>query len=46
MEHEQHLALLGAIAQGDKKAFLALYQTTSKQLYAVSLKMLAREELA
>ncbi|ARD45220.1 sigma-70 family RNA polymerase sigma factor [Colwellia sp. PAMC 21821] len=46
MEHEQHLALLGAIAQGDKKAFSTLYQNTSKQLYAVSLKMLARKELA
>ena len=46
MEHEQHLALLGAIAQGDKKAFSVLYQNTSKQLYAVSLKMLARKELA
>ena len=46
MEHEQHLALLSATAQGDKKAFSALYQTTSKQLYAVSLKMLARKELA
>lgn len=46
MEHEQHLALLGAIAQGDKQAFSALYQDTSKQLYAVSLKMLHRKELA
>lgn len=46
MENEQHLALLGAIAQGDKKAFSDLYQSTSKQLYAVSLKMLARKELA
>lgn len=46
MEHEQHLALLGAIAQGDKQAFSQLYQATSKQLYAVSLKMLSRKELA
>ena len=46
MEHEQHLALLGAIAQGDKQAFSTLYQDTSKQLYAVSLKMLRRKELA
>lgn len=46
MEHEQHLALLGAVAQGDKKAFSQLYQATSKQLYAISLKMLARKELA
>ncbi len=46
MEHEQHLALLGSIAQGDKQAFSTLYQNTSKQLYAVSLKMLRRKELA
>ena len=46
MEHEQHLALIGAIAQGDKKAFSQLYQATSKQLYAISLKMLSRKELA
>ncbi|MEH6596851.1 MAG: sigma-70 family RNA polymerase sigma factor [Colwellia polaris] len=46
MENEQHLALLGAIAQGDKKAFSELYQSTSQQLYAVSLKMLTRKELA
>jgi RNA polymerase sigma factor (sigma-70 family) len=46
MEHEQHLALLGASAQGDKQAFSQLYQATSKQLYAVCLKMLSRKELA
>ena len=46
MENEQHLALLGAIAQGDKKAFSELYRSTSQQLYAVSLKMLTRKELA
>jgi RNA polymerase sigma factor (sigma-70 family) len=46
MEHEQHLALLGASAQGDKQAFSQLYKATSKQLYAVSLKMLIRRELA
>jgi RNA polymerase sigma factor (sigma-70 family) len=46
MEHKQHIELLGAIAQGDKQAFSALYQDTSKQLYAVSLKMLRRKELA
>ena len=46
MENEQHLALLGAIAQGDKKAFSELYQSTSQQLYAVSLKKLTRKELA
>ena len=46
MEHEQHLALLGASAQGDKQAFSKLYQATSKQLYAVCLKMLSRKELA
>ncbi|AOW78271.1 RNA polymerase subunit sigma-70 [Colwellia sp. PAMC 20917] len=46
MEHEQHLALLGASAQGDKQAFSKLYQATSKQLYAVCLKMLSSKELA
>lgn len=46
MEHEQHLTLLGATAQGDQKAFSELYQATSKQLYAISLKMLTRKELA
>ena len=46
MEHEQLLILLGASAQGDKQAFAKLYQATSKQLYAVSLKMLSRQELA
>ena len=46
MENEQHLALLGAIAQGDKKAFSERYQSTSQQLYAVRLKMLTRKELA
>lgn len=46
MEHEQLLILLGATAQGDKQAFSELYQATSKQLYAVSLKMLTRQELA
>ena len=46
MEHEQHLTLLGAIAQGDKQAFAELYQATSKQLYAVCVKMLNRKELA
>ncbi|MFQ3236946.1 MAG: RNA polymerase sigma factor (sigma-70 family) [Paraglaciecola sp.] len=46
MAHEELLHLLGATAQGDKQAFATLYQATSKQLYAVSLKMLTRKELA
>jgi len=46
MEHQQHLALLCASAQGDKQAFSQLYQATSNQLYAVCLKMLSRKELA
>ncbi len=46
MEHEQHLKLLRAVAQGDKDAFLNLYQATSPQLYAVSYKMLKHKELA
>ncbi len=43
MEHDKHLALLVAIAQVDKQAFSELYQDTSKQLYALSLKMLRRK---
>jgi RNA polymerase sigma factor (sigma-70 family) len=46
MEHEQLLKLLSATAQGDKQAFASLYQATSGQLFAVSLKMLKRRELA
>lgn len=46
MEHEEHLALLGKVAAGDKSAFEALYSATSAQLYAVSLKILVRKELA
>ena len=40
------LVLLSATAQGDKQAFTNLYNTTSGQLFAVSLKMLGRRELA
>ena len=46
MEHEQHLRLLSKVAAGDRRAFEALYQATSAQLYAVSLKILTRKELA
>ncbi|MBU3017613.1 sigma-70 family RNA polymerase sigma factor [Paraglaciecola agarilytica] len=46
MEQDPMLSLLSATAQGDKKAFAELYQASSKQLYAVSLKMLKRKELA
>ncbi len=40
------LVLLSATAQGDKQAFTNLYNTTSGQLFAVSLKMLGRRALA
>ena len=46
MEHEEHLSLLGKVAAGDRKAFEILYQATSAQLYAVSIKILIRKELA
>lgn len=46
MEHEKHLSLLSKVAAGDRKAFEALYQATSAQLYAVSVKILIRKELA
>lgn len=46
MEHEEHLRLLGKVAAGDRRAFEALYQATSAQLYAVSMKILIRKELA
>jgi len=46
MEHEEHLSLLGKVAAGDRHAFEKLYQATSAQLYAVSLKILVRKELA
>lgn len=46
MEHEFMLRLLGAIAQGDRRAFEKLYSATSGQLYAVCLKILERPELA
>lgn len=40
------LELLSATALGDKQAFTNLYNATSGQLFAVSLKMLGRRELA
>tara|TARA_R110000772_G_scaffold41760_20_gene97210 strand:+ start:4515 stop:5060 length:546 start_codon:yes stop_codon:yes gene_type:complete len=46
MTQDPMLNLLSATAQGDKAAFAELYQASSKQLYAVSLKMLKRKELA
>ncbi len=41
-----HLKLLSAVALGDRKAFDTLYQDTSAQLYAVSLKLLKHKDLA
>ncbi|HEY6529712.1 MAG TPA: sigma-70 family RNA polymerase sigma factor [Cellvibrionaceae bacterium] len=40
------LHLLSATAQGDKTAFATLYQHTSSKLFAVSLQMLQRRDLA
>lgn len=46
MEHEQHLALLAKTATGDQQAFQSLYEATSSQLYAVTLKILRKKEWA
>lgn len=46
MEHEQHLVLLAKTASGDQQAFANLYDATSAQLYAISLKMLGKKEWA
>ncbi|UJF23212.1 sigma-70 family RNA polymerase sigma factor [Shewanella sp. OMA3-2] len=46
MEQDTLLGLLSATGAGDKQAFAELYQLTSGQLFAVSLKMLGRRELA
>ena len=46
MEHETLFPLLCETANGDKQAFARLYQLTSAQIYAVTLKMLKRPELA
>ena len=45
MDQDTLLNLLSASADGDKQAFADLYQSTSGQLFAVSLKMLGRREL-
>ncbi|MFT7185699.1 MAG: RNA polymerase sigma factor (sigma-70 family) [Pseudohongiellaceae bacterium] len=46
MDKDSLLGLLSATALGDKQAFTNLYDATSGQLFAVSLKMLGRRELA
>lgn len=46
MNKDSLLELLSAAALGDKQAFASLYNATSSQLFAVSLKMLGRRELA
>ena len=46
MEQDKLLGLLSATGAGDKHAFSELYKSTSGQLFAVSLKMLGRRELA
>lgn len=40
------LHLLSATAQGDQAAFASLYQLTSNKLFAISLQMLQRRDLA
>jgi len=40
------LHLLSAAAQGDRQAFANLYRQTAGQLYAISLQMLRRRDLA
>lgn len=42
----QYLSLLSRTAQGDQEAFSRLYQETAGRLYAVSLQMLKRRDLA
>lgn len=44
--HYQHLRWLSATAQGDRQAFSELYQATAGKLYAISLQMLRRRDLA
>lgn len=46
MEHETLFPLLCKTAEGNKAAFAELYKITSPQLYAVTLKLLKRPELA
>lgn len=46
MEHETLFPLLCKTAEGNKAAFAELYKVTSPQLYAVTLKLLKRPELA
>ncbi len=46
MDQETLFALLSATALGNKNAFSQLYQSTSSQLYGVSLKLLGRKDLA
>ena len=46
MDQEQLLPLLVATAQGHKAAFASLYEHTSGQLYAITLKLLKRADLA
>lgn len=42
----EYLKLLSATAQGDQEAFARLYEHTAGKLYAVSLQLLRRRELA
>lgn len=46
MQQEIMLKLLSAVAQGDKDSFADLYQQSSSTLFAVSLRLLKRKELA
>lgn len=42
----QHVKLLCATAEGDRRAFAKLYQATSGKLFAVCLQLLQRRDLA
>lgn len=44
--NQEFLQLLSATAQGDRQAFANLYQRSAGKLYAVSLQMLRRRDLA
>lgn len=43
---EQHVALLQAVAVGDRNAFEQLYRQTSPRLFAVALRLLRRQSWA
>jgi RNA polymerase sigma factor (sigma-70 family) len=46
MDNDKLLSLLISTSRGDRKAFEQIYQNTSSQLFAISLKMLKNRALA